>query len=259
MTVQVDYSQFKLYKKETLVVDEQTSSEGIQWITGSEGEKIWMGHYIVEPNGKSKAQHHANADTVHYVYDGELTFAYGEDYKEEITLSTGDFIYFPPFEPYKVQNDSASKATIVTTMAPKYSVIFIEDNETVAEQGSTDLAVQIVKAAELNDSTKQTANLPRKTAIQAPNLWIGRVSGAPAKDSGAHHHDSSETAGFIVTGTTRIMHGKNYELYEDLKTGDFLRVPPFLPHIERNLSDTETIEFLTARNPENFVVNLDAK
>lgn len=39
--------------------------------------------------------------------------------------------------------------------------------------------------------------------------------------------------------------------------GDFLRVPPFVPHIERNMSQTETVEFLTARNPANIVVNLD--
>lgn len=259
MTVQVDYSQFKLYKKEAIVVNEQTSSEGLQWLTGSEGEKIWMGHYIVSPTTASKAQHHGNADTVHYIYDGEATFYYGEDYKEEAALLTGDFIYLPPYEPYKVKNNSEATTTIVTTMAPKYSVVALADDEKVAEQGASNLVVQVVRASELDDSTKQTDNLPRKTAIQAPNLWIGRVSGAPRKDSGAHHHDAAETAGFIVKGKTRILHGENYEAYEDLHTGDFLRVPPYVPHIERNLSDTETIEFLTARNPENFVVNLNDK
>ena len=255
MTVKVEYSQFRLYKKETLVVNEQTSTEGLQWLTGSEGEKIWMGHYLVDAGAASKAQHHANADTVHYIYEGEITFVYGENYSEKVTLSTGDFIYFPPFEAYMLKNESAVLTTIITTMAPKYSVQTVD--ATYVKPADAEGEVLIVRAEDLDDSTKQTANLPRKTAIQAPNLWIGRVSGAPAKDSGAHHHDEAETAGFIIRGRTRILHGENYELYEDLQTGDFLRVPPYLPHIERNLSDVETIEFLTARNPKNYVVNLD--
>lgn len=257
MTVEVNYKEFKLYPKEELKENTEISSEAVRWYTGSEGEKIWMGHLIVDSQGSQDAIHHANADTVHYVFDGELTYYYGENYAHSATLLKGDFLYFPPFEPYKIKNESASTATIVVTVAPKFVVVPVKDGEVVAENGQSNLEIKIVRAAELDDSTKQTANLPRKTAIQAPNLWIGRVSGSPAKDSGAHHHDEAETAGFIVEGVTRILHGENYELFEDLSTGDFLRVPPFLPHIERNLSDTETIEFLTARNPANLVVNLD--
>ena len=53
----------------------------------------------------------------------------------------------------------------------------------------------------------------RKTGIQSANIWIGRVTGEPATDSGAHHHGEAETGGFIINGTTRILFGENYEEY----------------------------------------------
>ncbi|WP_052126191.1 cupin domain-containing protein [Ureibacillus massiliensis] len=259
MSFKVDYSKFMLYPKNSIKVDEVNSVNGIVWKTGSEGEKIWMGYLIVESKAASTPQHHENSDTVHYVLEGVVKFYYGEGYQKFVELGKGDFIYFPPYEPYKLENESTSKVTIVTTMAPYYKLVKITESDSVVNPSgiNEDLEVLIVRETELNDSTNQTDNLPRKTAVQAPNLWIGRVSGAPAKDSGAHHHGEAETAGFIVSGNTRILHGDNYEKYSDITPGDFLRVPPYLPHIERNLSETESVEFLTARNPKNIVVNLD--
>lgn len=75
-------------------------------------------------------------------------------------------------------------------------------------------------------------------------------------DSGAHHHGEAETGGFIISGTTRILHGESYSDFTELKIDDFVHVPPFIPHIERNMSKTEIVEFLTARNPGNIVVNI---
>ena len=257
MKTSIDYTQFQKISKESLVADTSISKDGVQWFPGTVGQKIWMGKLLISANAKSSAQHHGDADTVHYVLDGQVTFNYGDNYETSVTLEKGDFFYLPPYEPYKFKNDSANETTVITTMAPLFSLTNVSENGSVIKKGESGREIKIVRAGDLNDSTKQTANLPRRTAVQTPNLWIGRVSGAPAKDSGAHHHDEAETAGFIVNGVTRIMHGENYEFYEDLTNGDFLRVPPYLPHIERNLSDANTIEFLTARNPENLVVNLN--
>jgi uncharacterized RmlC-like cupin family protein len=42
-----------------------------------------------------------------------------------------------------------------------------------------------------------------------------------------------------------------------MKAGDWVFVPPFMPHVEANMSVTEELVWLTARTPENIVVNLD--
>ena len=34
-------------------------------------------------------------------------------------------------------------------------------------------------------------------------------------------------------------------------------VPPYMPHVEANMSVTEDLVWLTCRTPENIVVNLD--
>ncbi|MFB6309950.1 MAG: cupin domain-containing protein [Salinirussus sp.] len=76
-------------------------------------------------------------------------------------------------------------------------------------------------------------------------------------DSGPHHHGEAETAGYVLSGTSRVYWGENYQEYVELEAGDMVYIPPYLPHVERNMSDTEPVEFVTARSPANIVVNLD--
>lgn len=247
MTSSVDYSKFCVYHNEELVKDTFHSTEKVQWFPGTLGEKIWMGKLVISEGGASGVQHHGDADTVHYILEGTVTIDYNG---QQVVLEKGDFFYAPPFAPYAIANDLVPTATVITTMAPQFNIYTTKPAQPLTGE------YLVVRAAELTGSTDQTDNLPRKTAVQAPRLWIGRVSGAPAKNSGTHHHGEAETAGFIVSGETRILHGDEYAQYGDLTPGDFLRVPPFLPHIESNLSESVPVEFLTARNPLNIVVNL---
>lgn len=255
----VDNSKLSKTKKNELkVVD--TKQKSLIWKEGISGEKIWMGALIAEPSAKSNAQHHEHSDTVHYILNGEAMFFYGEGYKDSVQLNEGDFIYVPPHQPYMFQNNNDSERLhIVTTMAPSYQVTYVDKNEIVMSQGMANdkEEISVIKASDLSDLTNQTKNMPRKTAVQTPNLWIGRVTGEAAMNSGTHHHGEAETSGFIISGTTKLLYGDGYEDYLEYSTGDFLRVPSYLPHIEQNPSKTEPIEFLTARNPKNIVVNLD--
>ena len=255
----VDYRELGVTKKNELKIEE-TEHLNISVKRGVVGEKIWMGYIVADPSAESLPQHHQESDTVHYVLNGKMIVSYGEGYKNSVELNEGDFIYIPPYHPYTFKNTSNTESlNIVTTMAPYFKVEYLDRNENLEISSNVNKGegVSIVRASDLNNLTNQTKNMPRKTAVQAPNLWIGRVTGEPSKDSGAHHHGEAETAGFIISGKTRIVHGEGYKDYEEYETGDFLRVPPFLPHIERNVSKTETVEFLTARNPRNIVVNLD--
>lgn len=74
--------------------------------------------------------------------------------------------------------------------------------------------------------------------------------------SSPHHHGEAETAGLVVSGHCRISFGPDYHESVDLAPGDFVFVPANFPHIEANTSDTEPVEFITARSPDNIVINL---
>ena len=53
-----------------------------------------------------------------------------------------------------------------------------------------------------------------------------------------------------------IYFGENYQDFVEMSAGDFMFVPPFLPHLEANMSTTEELWWLACRTPENIVVNL---
>ncbi len=60
----------------------------------------------------------------------------------------------------------------------------------------------------------------------------------------------------MLSGRARIYFGQNYQDYVDLSEGDFMYVPPFIHHLEANMSTTEELWWLACRTPENIVVNL---
>lgn len=90
----------------------------------------------------------------------------------------------------------------------------------------------------------------------ATRIWFGKVSNEPGFRSCPHHHGEAETGGYVLTGTARIYFGERYSRWLDLSAGDFVFVPPFLPHVEANMSTTDELVWLTARTPDNIVVNL---
>jgi uncharacterized RmlC-like cupin family protein len=97
---------------------------------------------------------------------------------------------------------------------------------------------------------------PRRTKAPATRIWLGKLSNEPGHHPVAHHHGEAETAAYVLKGSARIYYGADYRDYVDLEEGDFLFVPPNFPHIESNRSETDELVWLTARSPDNIVVNL---
>jgi uncharacterized RmlC-like cupin family protein len=91
----------------------------------------------------------------------------------------------------------------------------------------------------------------------ATKIWYGKVTNEPGYRSLPHHHGEAETGGYVLTGIARIYFGDGYRQYVDMSAGDFVFVPPFMPHIEVNMSTTAELVWLTCRTPDNIVVNLD--
>jgi uncharacterized RmlC-like cupin family protein len=91
----------------------------------------------------------------------------------------------------------------------------------------------------------------------ATQLWFGKASNAPGFRSAPHHHGEAETGAYVLSGQARVYFGESFREFIDIFPGDFVFVPPFMPHIEVNMSTTEELWMLACRAPGNIVVNLD--
>ena len=126
----------------------------------------------------------------------------------------------------------------------------------------TDQVVPVVtrKGAEHRD-TGQSGGAVRISGVStqhtpATKIWYGQVSNEPGYRSFPHHHGEAETGGYVLRGHGRIYFGEDYKEFIDMTEGDWVFVPPYMPHVEANMSITEELVWLTARTPENIVVNL---
>ena len=67
----------------------------------------------------------------------------------------------------------------------------------------------------------------------------------------AHYHNGYETAIYIVKGRAETRYGLNLEFSSINESGDFLFIPPNLPHQPINLSDSEEVIAVVSRNDPN--------
>jgi uncharacterized RmlC-like cupin family protein len=86
----------------------------------------------------------------------------------------------------------------------------------------------------------------------ATKLWFGKASNKPGFRSLPHHHGEAETGAYVLSGRARIYFGADYQEFVDLSEGDFMFVPPFVPHLEANMSTTEELWWIACRSPENL-------
>ncbi|MEE2062164.1 cupin domain-containing protein [Rhodococcus artemisiae] len=119
----------------------------------------------------------------------------------------------------------------------------------------------ITRHGEERRDTGQSGGAVRVSGVSvqhtpATKIWFGKVYNEPGYRSLPHHHGEAETGGYVLAGKARIYFGENYSEYVDMSEGDFVFVPPYMPHIEVNMSRTEELTWLTTRTPENIVVNL---
>ncbi|MGV0737571.1 cupin domain-containing protein [Mycobacterium syngnathidarum] len=120
----------------------------------------------------------------------------------------------------------------------------------------------ITRAGQESQDTANSGGAIRVSGVSiqhtpATKIWYGKVHNDPGYRSLPHHHGEAETGGYVMQGRGRIYFGEDYSEYYDMNAGDWVFVPPFMPHIECNLSHSEALVWLTARTPDNIVVNLE--
>jgi uncharacterized RmlC-like cupin family protein len=123
--------------------------------------------------------------------------------------------------------------------------------------------VKIIRADQLDPNTPQTAGMNRAAAIThartgANKLWAGTVTVLANARTGAHHHGELESVIYVVSGRARMRWGERLEYVADAGPGDFIYVPPFVPHQEINASREEPLSCVLVRSgQEPIVVNLE--
>jgi uncharacterized RmlC-like cupin family protein len=119
-----------------------------------------------------------------------------------------------------------------------------------------------IKGADLTDKTMQTTGMQRfeaisKNSVGSEKLWMGRTHVHAGASSGDHHHGEAETAIFVVSGNPRFVFAEGeQEVTVDTEPGDYIFVPPFLPHREENPGASEAVVVIARSSQEGIVVNL---
>jgi uncharacterized RmlC-like cupin family protein len=123
--------------------------------------------------------------------------------------------------------------------------------------------IRVIKSGDKDTNTPQTPGMNRAAAINnamtgANKLWAGTVAIHPDAKTGAHHHGELESVIYVVSGKARMRWGEKLEYVAEAEAGDFIYVPPYVPHQEINASPDEELSCVLVRSGQDpIVVNLD--
>ena len=123
--------------------------------------------------------------------------------------------------------------------------------------------VKVIPGDQLDSNTAQTPGMNRQAAINlarvgAQKIWAGTVHIHPNAKTGAHHHGHLESIIYVVRGKARMRWGEQLEYCAEAGPGDFIYVPPFVPHQEINADPDADLECVLVRSGQDpVVVNLD--
>jgi len=123
--------------------------------------------------------------------------------------------------------------------------------------------VRVIPGSQLDPNVPQTPGMNRQAAINfaragAQKLWAGTVTIKPNAKTGAHHHGHLESIIYVVRGKARMRWGEHLQFVAEANPGDFIFVPPYVPHQEINASADEPLECVLVRSDgEAIAINLE--
>jgi uncharacterized RmlC-like cupin family protein len=118
--------------------------------------------------------------------------------------------------------------------------------------------VRVIKGDQLDANTAQTPGMHREAAINAARvgaqkIWAGTVSIQPNAKTGVHHHGALESVIYVVHGRARMRWGDHLEYVAEAGPGDFIYVPPYVPHQEINADPSEPLDCVLVRSDNEAV------
>jgi uncharacterized RmlC-like cupin family protein len=130
------------------------------------------------------------------------------------------------------------------------------------EQSPWERAVRVIKPDQFDSHTPQTAGMRRVAAVSkqladTKGIWAGVTNVRAHVGTGKHHHGEQETVIYVATGSIQMVWGDYLEFQADAEAGDFIYVPPFVPHKEMNAGDIPSQWVIARTGQEPIVVNLE--
>ena len=117
----------------------------------------------------------------------------------------------------------------------------------------------------LSSDTGQSPGMQRYEAVSgrltgSQKIWMGESHVAAGMRSSNHHHGDSETGISVVSGNPAFIFARgDEEVRIEASPGDYVFVPPYVPHREENpSSDDEAVVVLARSSQESIVVNLSS-
>lgn len=95
--------------------------------------------------------------------------------------------------------------------------------------------------------------------VGSQNIWMGETHVAPSAGSDNHHHGVSETGIYVVRGHPEFVFldeadGEVLERRLLTSPGDYIYVPPWVPHREENPNPNEEAVVIIARTTQDAIV-----
>jgi uncharacterized RmlC-like cupin family protein len=118
------------------------------------------------------------------------------------------------------------------------------------------------RAGLLDSDTAQTPGMRRFEALSAKHggtekIWLGENHVGPEMKSGDHHHGEAETGINVVSGHPVFVFLEDGEERRiETGPGDYIFVPPYVPHREENAQPEPAVVVLARSTQEGIVVNL---
>jgi uncharacterized RmlC-like cupin family protein len=119
--------------------------------------------------------------------------------------------------------------------------------------------VRVIPGDGLDANTPQTPGMFRPAAIDharvgAQRIWAGTVRIDPNAKTGVHHHGALESVIYVIRGRARMRWGERLEYVAEAGPGDFIYVPPYVPHQEINADPDNPLECVLVRSDNEAVV-----
>jgi uncharacterized RmlC-like cupin family protein len=92
------------------------------------------------------------------------------------------------------------------------------------------------------------AGISRESA-GARSLCLQLVRVPPGARARAHYHDGHETAAYVLEGEVVTWYGPQLERYAVTGPGDFVYIPPRVPHLPVNYGTVDAVAVIARTDP----------
>jgi len=110
-----------------------------------------------------------------------------------------------------------------------------------------------VRPEHTTETLQQLPNYVGISNVTAGSLGLSmsQVIIPPGANAKPHYHVDFETAIYVISGTVETRYGENLSKSVINRSGDFVYIPPGVPHQPINLSDTDKAVAIVSRNNAN--------